>query len=582
MELLKLQKKVFIFLKSVNKRYLYSIIFFQLLLGLFPSISVLLLQNIINTLLIEDVIIERIFFLLLIYISIDFIKISIKKYEEYITFIFRNRVVLNLNLIILNKIKYLELKHFEDSETFNMIRRARNNSNDKVLYYFLHNISVISYIITAITNILILLNWRSWFIAILIIIIILRTIGNIVFSQKEYNIIRDRTNDERRKWYYEYLLTQDIAFKELKVYNLFDFFINKYKKLYNRFYNQDKTIVKKRINFNYYITIIDSFFLGVVFFVSIIDAFLGYILIGDTIAYMRSMGNVKDSIENFSSEIVNISQDTLYIREIFELLEFETDHTDLKKEQIHVKKIDSIELKNVSYTYDNNIYVLKNINLTLKKGEIISLVGRNGSGKSTLIKLIAGLYDNYSGKILVNGVDLKNISKDSYYEKVSILFQDYNKYEMSLKENVCIGNLDFMEDDEMIIESLKKSDVKIDNIIELNKQLGYWFENGTQLSGGQWMRVAIARTNFRNGDIYILDEPNASLDNLAENKILKLNKQFMTDKLGVIVTHRLKNSRHYTDKIIVMNNGSIEAQGSHEELLQDSIIYSELYETEEG
>ena len=245
------------------------------------------------------------------------------------------------------------------------------------------------------------------------------------------------------------------------------------------------------------------------------------------------------------------------------------------------KPIERIELINVSYKYQGQKeYALKNINLTLMKNEIAVLVGENGSGKTTLIKLLNGLYDDYEGVILINNIDLKEIDKESIRTKISTLFQDYNKYQFSVEENIGFGDIAEINNHDKIKTAAIQATAD-DFILKLNnkynQQLGTWFKNGTQLSGGQWQKLAIARLYMKGGDVYILDEPTASLDPKSEYYFFNQLKKNTNNKISLFITHRFVNA-NISNNIIVMSHGEIVESGSHDQLMNLNGIYKKMYD----
>jgi len=553
--------------------------FNQVIIGVIPSLRVILIQYILNGIQKPSISLSKVFVLVIAYITMEICNDSINKIISYITFKFKNKATLKLNLLVLNKTSELNLKNFENTDVYNMIQRAQSQADESVFTYFMSVISLVSSIITLATNIGILLAWRWWLLVIIVFISTFKTIVMIHYSKKQYELIRNRTTEERKKWYYQFLLTNDLAFKEIKMYKLFDYFIKQFKIIYNKFFDQDRKNYKSMSISDGVITLIDDLCLGGIFVLSILDAKYGRIMIGDAIAYITSISNIKSSIELFSGKFVEVVQQTLYISQIFEFIDMKVDSNNDNDKKITINKINSIKIENLSYKYENsNHYVLKNINLTLLDGDIVSLVGKNGSGKSTLVKIIAGFYDDYEGNIFVNDINLRLIDIESYQKVIGIFFQDYSKYELSLRENVAIGNLEDINSDKKIKKALSLTGM--DKVFSLETQLGYWFENGTQLSGGQWIKIALSRTFMRNSDFYILDEPNASLDGISEKEILENYKLLVGKKIGLIVTHRLSSARFLSNKIVLLDKGEIISIGNHDELLEKSTVYKGMYDPE--
>ncbi|WP_423883155.1 ATP-binding cassette domain-containing protein [Clostridium sardiniense] len=240
-----------------------------------------------------------------------------------------------------------------------------------------------------------------------------------------------------------------------------------------------------------------------------------------------------------------------------------------------------MEFKNVYFKYPNrDDYALENINLIINKGDCIALVGKNGSGKTTLVKLLTRLYDVTSGDILINGISIKNIDSYSLRRKISTVFQDYLKYELTLRDNIGVANLSSINNDSKLINACKNSGLYDDMTLFQNgfdSQLGVWFPEGTQLSGGQWQKVAISRAFFRNSDLFILDEPSSALDPLSEKLLFDKFLELIDNNIGIFITHRFINAK-YAKKIIVLENGKIIESGTHHELIVKQGEYKKLYD----
>ena len=248
--------------------------------------------------------------------------------------------------------------------------------------------------------------------------------------------------------------------------------------------------------------------------------------------------------------------------------------------------IKQIEVRNLSYRYSGKTeYALKNIDLKINSNEIIAIVGQNGSGKTTLIKILMGFYEDYEGEIFVNGINLKEIDKQYYLTQIATLFQDFVKYEATFRENVAYGNLQIKDNDSKLYEIIKLFGLEklvADEARGLDTQIGFWFDNGKQISLGQWQKVALSRAFAKEASMYILDEPNAALDPISEYNLAQLYFKLIRGNIGIIVAHKFNNFCKQVDKIIVMKDGKIESEGKHEELIENSHLYKQLYEIQSG
>jgi ABC-type multidrug transport system fused ATPase/permease subunit len=301
-------------------------------------------------------------------------------------------------------------------------------------------------------------------------------------------------------------MTNDIAFKEIKIYKLGNYFIKGYKKLNKKFIKQDKKIIKKRTFVSFGFQILDQVTGGFILYLIVQSAYMGEILLGDTLAYIRSLSNIKGNMEGLLTSISSIYQNNLYLKQLFDFLEMPVRLE--KSIGTSIEEIKTIEFIDVSFKYPNRQeYALKNISFKIRKGETISLVGENGSGKSTLVKLLSGLYDDYEGEILINGVSMNQINKESFREKMGIIFQDFTKYELTCRENIGLGNINLMDNDVKLQAAINKAyaNETVDALPKgIDTQLGVWFSGGVQLSGGQWKKNSIIKSiSERCGLLYI-------------------------------------------------------------------------------
>lgn len=571
---LMLKKSISILLDN-GKLATIGILLMSMILGVLPSISLRTTQNIINAL--NDPLKSLIYILVnvIIYILIDLLVYALSNLQSFIIDIFRQKINLNVNLSILEKIVSLTLEDFENTEIYNKIKRAQSQSNNTILDYYLQFILVIQKCITLIAMGAIIIEWNFWVIIVIVFISSIQMIYMLNLNREQYDMVRSRTQNERRKMYYEFILSNDIAFKEIKVFGIANFFISKYKKISKQIILQDRKMMKKMISFRTLAGFGHQIFIGCMFLKMAVDTYERRIFVGDMMAYIKGLSSVKASVEGIFLQWESINQMALYMQMLFELLDI--DEREFTDKQILQDNIQSIELVNVSFKYNNaKEYALKNINLKIKKGDKIAIIGRNGSGKSTLVKLIAGLYDSYEGTILVNGIDRATLQEKNFYNKIGILFQDFTKFELTLKENVGISQLSKLDQKEKIKQVLTQANVKIKRLDNLDQQLGYWFDNGTQLSGGEWLKIAIARAFFGEKEIYILDEPNSALDTIATKEVMKNIELLFKDKIGLMVCHKLEMVKNF-DSIILLEDGMIVNDGTYNELMSNSESFKALY-----
>ena len=383
-----------------------------------------------------------------------------------------------------------------------------------------------------------------------------------------------RTNEERKNRYINYLMMTGNAFKEILLHGLSNYLIDKYKIRAEQIIKDDNVMQRKIVLLSLVSDFIDGIITGSIFLYVINLAINNFILIGSVTAYLECIENIKLGMQEIFDGIGNSIEQSLYINFIFDFFEMpENTNTG----NIYLEHIDSIKVENLSFKYRNK-YVLKNVNLTINKGDSIVLIGENGSGKSTLIKLIMGFYSDYEGTIKINGIDLKNINKENYYKKIGCVFQDYTKYEASVRENVGFGDVGRINDSKKIKESLNTSFMlkKIEEIGGLDTIVGKWFGD-KDFSTGEWQRIAISRAFFKDPDVYIFDEADASLDILKQEKLFKIYNRKIQNKTKIYITHKIDYAKWLATKFYILEEGCIVESGTHESLIEKQGRYYSMY-----
>lgn len=570
-------------LACAGKLYLVTIVLLAIAFGIIPSISVLVMQEIVNTLQTSIRSFEQIVVLIIVYIGIDFLGGVLGLISGYVENMLQMKAAITLDMSVLEKVKELNLRDFEDSETYNLIQRAMGTGISRLFSFFKSFVLFFQSLISLVMFSIILLSWKWWLLPLVFVMPIINTFVSAHFGKKQFIIQKNRAGESRKQWYFQYLLTNDIAFKEIKTFNLGGYFRSKHKQISLDFLKQDKHLLKRRTRAQFILLVIDQAISAAMFVFVITTAFVGKILLGELITYTRSISNIKSSSQGLLSHINSIYQNVLYISQYFDFIDMNTDTGSKGEgEGLILDAIPSIKISNLSYRYkDKDVNALSNININIEGNSLIAFIGKNGSGKTTLVKILSALYNNYEGDVCFGERNLRDIGAEEVRKKIGLLFQDFVKYELSVKENVAFGQLDSFCDDNAIIQALLKTGMQ-DRVEGLETQLGSWFDSGVQLSGGEWLRIALSRAFIRDAELYLLDEPNSALDSVSEKQVLNSFKELARGKIGIIVSHRIASIKNIVDKIIVFDSGSIDACGTHDELLRTSKVYRELYEQENG
>lgn len=557
-------------IKKFNFIYLVLLFFNSIIRGIVPLIPLLITQKIVNLLQIKNVSLKKILLFVFLLVIFEIIQIILSGYMDVYLSNAELKYKVYIESKILKKTSNLDVKKLEDNSIYNLINRVQYDFETGVLGYIKTFTNIISSLITVLSYILVIISYDFRVLIIIIIIPIIGFLASKKLNLKEYDLTKKNTESERKISYIFYLLTNYESFKEIRHYDLFDIFIGKFIGYSN---NINKKIIslRNRTMFMYtIINIIESLVDGLFIIRLAIQVYRREILIGGFLLYSGAISNVKQNLLNLFTQTASLYKNSSIVDQIKYFFEIEEE---VITSGVVIDKINEIRLIDVSYKYKNSSkFALKNINLTIKKGDKIAILGYNGSGKSTLIKILMGIYHDYEGNIYVNNINLKDINKKIYRKRVSVLFQDYVKYETKLKNNIAI----YDNSKEKSIEFMKKVDLlELEDCLEDN--LGYQFNNGKQISIGQWQKIAIARTLAKEADFYIFDELNASLDLKSEKKIFESIFKEVNSKIAIYIIHRFNELLRKIDTIIVLNEGIIEEIGSHENLIKNKKIYYELY-----
>lgn len=567
-------KSIKIFFQASKLIFVLSIII-NIIAGIVPVISVNIFGGLINAISAKDLNLSL--RILAIYIGISFLSgmiISIK------TFLFTKfQFLLDYELInrILDKCAIMSLEEFENSDIQDQLQHILSQVGFRPYNIFTTTLTLVTSITTILSSVYIMLMWRPLSVFLIIVPAFAFSIFYLSISKREFQTEERNAKKARSIWYYEFLLTKDQSFKEVKIFNLARHIIKRHNDLKQSVINENLYNTKVRLIISVVFDFVDQICMAVLMILIIFSVIAGEILIGNAVALLRIINMMFDSFNSIMNIIYSINQNSLYMSKLINFLNKPGNGNG--KETYKLNDLNQIEINNLTFAYpETDKIVLQNINLKINKNQRVALFGRNGSGKSTLIKLLLGYYLVEDDRIKMNGIPINKVNIDSLHKLTGILFQDYCKYELSVKDNVGFGNIDEIENEAQIKESLEEAGIDF-LPPDLNQQLGKWFSDGTQLSGGQWQRVALARCFFKKAQMYILDEPNAALDKMGEKKIMNTFFELTKNKIGVFISHKIAHVM-LADKIIYLDEGKIVAEGTHEELLKTCPSYKEIYDLE--
>ena len=485
-----------------------------------------------------------------------------------------------INVMILEKALTLELAHFEDSEFYDKLVRARREASSRPLSLVIKTFDLFRDSILLVTIGIWLYQFSPYAVLLLGLAGVPAFLAEARFSGEAFRIHRRRSAERRLQIYLEMVLTREDGVKEVKLLQLGKLFVQRYVDIFKNIYREDKSLVLRRGFWGYVLGLLASaafyFAYGWVGFAAI----AGTITIGQMTMYIAQFRLGQNAVTSSLTAVNGMYEDNLYLSNLSEYLSHKVPEQTGSK----IKGPDSgagILFENVSFNYPGSENpALHNINLHIRPGESLAIVGENGSGKTTLIKLLTRLYVPTEGKIFLEGLELSGWDIGTLRQKIGVIFQDFSRYQLVVGENIGIGDVKNIHQDDHVADAARKgmADVFIRDLPAGYKtQLGTWFKDGKELSGGQWQKIALSRAFMRNqADILILDEPTAAIDAKAEAEIFEHFRDLTANKISIIISHRFSTVRR-ADYIVVLEQGEILERGSHTELLHLDGQYATLF-----
>lgn len=518
----------------------------------------------------------------LFYLLISVVSLSFSNIANYLQNIYSTELNIYIDNMILNKIKKIELSKFDYSETYNIIKK----SQDETLQRSISTLEMLVELVKNFASLFGIIGLLITFNPLISFLTILSTIPIFYLSckvmNKWFNVFNERFEGNRFIQNLKEIVIQNNNIKEIKIFNAFDFIQGKINEILQKNLKEDKAIRKKFLLENISVSSLDEIVIYLIKGLVILISLRQKLSIGSITMYISSVDNTKACVSSILSLLSDAYENGLYLQNIFLLLNIS------EEENGNIENIDeirTIEFRDVSFKYpESNYFVLNHINIIFERNTTYAIVGLNGAGKTTLIKLLLGLYSPTSGDIFINEINIINYKKSALYQKFSVVFQDYIKYPFDIRTNIGIGNIDKMFNNDLIKEAAVMSGAStfIDDLPErYNTQLQKGWAESTEISIGQWQKIAIARALMREALVTVLDEPTASLDAMAEYDIIRQYEKMKNGNICVLITHRL-NSIKLADKIILLEKGEIKEEGSHIELIKKKGIYFQLYQIQAG
>jgi ATP-binding cassette subfamily B protein len=475
----------------------------------------------------------------------------------------------------------LDLVSFEDPVFYDKLERARRQTTAR-LGMLATLAGMTQQFITLLTMISAVVFYAPWLLVLLIASTIPIFLGETHFALLNYSILFRYTPERRELDYLRYLGASNASAKEVKIFGLGGYLIRRAQLLFDRFYEENKALATRRALHGLFLGLIPTAAYYGAYAYIVTRALAATISVGDLTLMVGAFSRARNIMESLFSNLANVSEQALFIKDLFDFFESKpaiTSPADALPAPRPIRH--GFDFQDVSFAYpDSDRKVLSGVSFRFEPAERIALVGENGAGKTTLVKLLARLYDPTEGRILLDGIDLREYSVEDLRHEIGVIFQDYMRYDMLASENIGVGRIENVEEEQRIIRSAEKSLAAgvVESLPQKYQQmLGRRFEGGTDLSTGQWQKVALARAYMRDAQILILDEPTASLDARAEFEVYQRFVDLTAGKMAILISHRFSTVR-MADRIFVLADGQIVEQGNHQQLVALGGRYAELFE----
>jgi ATP-binding cassette, subfamily B, bacterial len=515
------------------------------------------------------------------------------------------------SVLLMTHAATLDLHHFEDPEFQDQFERARHQAASR-LGVASQLLSIVQDLLTFISLSAALIAYSPLLLLLLMVAIFPIFFGETYFATLEYLLFRHRTSDRRYLDYLRYVGVSRRAVKELKLYGLSPWLISRFRKLSKLAYDETKRLLIRKTAVTSAVSLIGTFGYYTAYVIILMRAVNGSITLGTLTFLVSSFARARDLIYLQLKGASNMFSQALSLKDLFDFFSIESMITSPPGSPAVPRKLrNGIEFEDVSFRYPgSDLFVVRHVSFKMSRTERIALVGANGAGKTTVAKLLARLYEPTEGRILLDGRDIREYDLKSYHRAIGVIFQDFMRYDWRFDENIGVGEIEkvrsYLDSFEVLLTNngknrLRESEAWEGSAVSLlppsivsaaekslastllprfsegyRQMLGRVFDQGVELSGGEWQKIALARAYMRDAQVFILDEPTAALDARAEYEVFERFSQLVTGRMALIISHRFSTVR-MADRIIVLQDGMIIEEGAHYDLIANGSLYAELF-----
>ena len=544
-------------------------------------VSKLIIDNIYNILTTHRPIGTRLWWLVALEFGLAVMTGLISRFIDYLDALLAGKYTHHVSVRVMEHAASLDLLAYEDPVFYDKLERARVQATDR-LYMIQAMGRLIQQVITTITLSISIMVFSPWLLLLLVVGVIPAFVGETHFAFLGYAKNFRQTPIRRQLDYLRILGGSKEAAKELKLFGLRDFLTGRFKTLSTQVYEEDIALARKKVLAGSVLSAIGTAGYYTAYIYAVWRTVTGVFSFGTLTLLANAIREASSNLQQTFSTLSTIADQALFLTDLIAFFEMRPTIRS-KPNALPAPRpiVRGFEFQNVSFRYPGaSRLVLNQLNFQLRPGERVALIGENGEGKTTIVKLLCRLYDPVEGRILLDGIDLREYDLEDLYREIGVIFQDYMRYEMTARENIAVGRIEQIENMALVRESAHKSMAE-DVVAKLaggyDQMLGRRFENGVDLSGGEWQKVALARAYLRDAQVLILDEPTSALDARSEYEVFQRFAELTTGKMAIFISHRFSTVR-MADRIVVLEKGRIAEEGDHEALTHLGGRYAEMFE----